>query len=354
MNQINRLSLADAGKLGGTVATSAGRGSSARVGGEAGVAGVPPGNLAGGAVRAAGSFPHGALPPWDDATIAKVREWAADGVSQRQIAKRLGVAGFTVAQRMRKLGIETRIHKPSAEEMERGAAVLVAHFTSHPDLRDVLRLYHAARGHEKTTIKGMRMHARKLGLVRPAEAEMSGAKIGAKLFQAMCHAANVEAAPRVQAVLARGLSIDAACRELRMSSKRIKRMIEAGLVPAPPERPRAVAQPRVFTPRAPRPAKVKAPKPEPKPKVKALPKSWVRAPAPPPKPKPTFQSVEAWLAAGNRITQCPAAAVHATTATLGEGRELIRKHAAVMAGDDGNWIARAKRKMGRFQFGVGK
>ena len=334
-------------------ATDAGRGSSARVGGEASLAGGSSHeNLAGGAVRLAGSFPNGALPPWDDATIEQVRVWAAEGLSQRRIAQRIGVAQFTVATRMRKLGITTKIHKPNSLEMERGAAVLVQHWATMPDIRDVLRLYHAARGHARTTVKGMRMHARKLGLVRPAEATMCGARLGAKLFQERCDAANAEIAPRVQAAFDRGLSIHAATQELGLSPKRLRRMVRLGLVTAPAPRPRAAAQPtppKVVAPKLPKP-----PKPAPAPKPKKLPKSWVRVAPPPVKPRPTYQTVEEWLAAGGQITRLPAAAAHVTTATLGDGREMIRRHAEVMASDDGNWIARAKRKMGRFHFGVGK
>lgn len=71
--------------------------------------------------------------------------------------------------------------------------------------------------------------------------------------------------------------------------------------------------------------------------------------------KPAFraQSVADFIAAGGQIKRCPAAAVHATTADMGDGREVIRAHAVAMAGDDGNWIQRAKKKMGRFHFGVG-
>lgn len=333
-------------------ATGAGRGSSARVGGEASVAGGSSHeNLTGGAMRPAGSFPNGALPPWDDATVAKVRKWARAGVSQRQIAQRLGVAQFTVATRMRKIGIATKIHKPKSGEMERGAEVLVQHWATTPSLADVLRLYHAARGHTKTTMKGMRAHARKLGLVRPAEAELSGALLGARIFREQCDAANIEAAPRVQAAFDRGLTIHAATRELGMSPKRLRRMVRMGLVTAPSPQPRAAAQPK--PPKPPKLAKVKPPKPVPAPRPKKLPKSWVRATPLPAPPRPKFQTVEEWLAAGGQITRLPAAAVHATTATLGEGRELIRQHAEVMAQDDGNWITRAKRKMGRFHFGAG-
>ena len=53
-----------------------------------------------------------------------------------------------------------------------------------------------------------------------------------------------------------------------------------------------------------------------------------------------------------RFRECPAAAVAVTTAAMGEGREVIRRHAALMAGDDGNWVARSKKKMGRFHFGA--
>lgn len=278
-----------------------------------------------------------ARPAWDAETIASVREWAAAGVSQREIGRRLGLAQFTVATRMADAGIETKVRKPRSGEMERAAVVLVEHFASHPDLNDLLRLYRQARGSDRPTLKGMRTHARHLRLFRPDDSVLNGAKRGAATVRAIHAAAAVELAPRLQESLNVTCSVPLSAAALGISCKRARRLVRMGMVTLPPK-----------------PKVAKAPKPAPTSKPKALPKSWVRAEPPPPKPKATFQSVEAWLAAGNRITQCPAAAAYVTTATLGEDRELIRLHAEMMAADDGNWITRAKRKMGRFHFGVGK
>ena len=41
-----------------------------------------------------------------------------------------------------------------------------------------------------------------------------------------------------------------------------------------------------------------------------------------------------------------------TTADLGDGRDVIARHAAVIAGDNGNWKSRAKRKATAFHFGA--
>lgn len=278
-----------------------------------------------------------ARPAWDAETIASVREWAAAGVSQREIGRRLGLAQFTVATRMADAGIETKVRKPRSGEMERAAVVLVEHFASHPDLNDLLRLYRQARGSDRPTLKGMRTHARHLRLFRPDDSVLNGAKRGAATVRAIHAAAAVELAPRLQESLNVTCSVPLSAAALGISCKRARRLVRMGMVTLPPK-----------------PKVAKAPKPAPTSKPKALPKSWVRAEPPPPKPKATFQSVEAWLAAGNRITQCPAAAAYVTTATLGEDRELIHLHAEMMAADDGNWITRAKRKMGRFHFGVGK
>ena len=284
-----------------------------------------------------------ARPAWDAETIISVREWAAAGVSQREIGRRLGLAQFSVAIRMADAGIETKVRKPRSGEMERAAVVLVEHFASHPDLNDLLRLYRQARGSDRPTLKGMRTHARHLRLFRPDDSVLTGAKRGAATVRAIHAAAADELAPRLQESLSVTCSVPLSAAALGISCKRARRLVRMGMVTLPPK---------------PKVAKVaKAPKPKEPPAARRpnkLPASWVRAEPPPPKLKPTFQSVEAWLAAGNRITQCPAAAAYVTTATLGEDRELIRQHAEVMAADDGNWITRAKRKMGRFHFGVGK
>lgn len=273
--------------------------------------------------------------PWDEATTAAVREWAAAGVSQREIGRRLGMAQFSVALRMTDAGIKTKVRKPRSGEMERAGAVLVEHFATHPDLKEVLRLYGRARGTDKVTMKGMRAHSRKLRLVRPGESMWEGAKRGAAKVQAIHAAAAVELAPVLQASLNVTFSVPVSAKALGISQKRARRLVRLQMVTVPP-------RPKV--------AKVPKPKPPPAPrKPNKLPATWVRDS--PRAPKPRYESVEAFLAAGGRIQFCPAAAAAVTTATLDEGRDVIRRYHEA-AGETGNWKDRAKKKIGRVHFGA--
>jgi hypothetical protein len=277
-----------------------------------------------------------ALPPWDEATTAAVREWAAAGVSQREIGRRLGMAQFSVALRMTDAGIETKVRKPRSGEMDRAGAVLVEHFATHPDLKALLVLYGKARGTDKVTMKGMRAHSRKLRLVRPGESMWEGAKRGAIKVQAIHAAAAVELAPRLQASLNVTFSVPVSAKALGISQKRARRLVRLQMVTVPP-----------------RPKVAKAPKPKPPPaprKPNKLPATWVRDNSPR-APKPRYESVEAFLAAGGRIQVCPAAAAAVTTATLDGGRDVIRRYHEA-AGETGNWKDRAKKKIGRLHFGA--
>jgi hypothetical protein len=346
--------IAGAGTPAGVVATATGCGSSARGGGEFGgtpaapearVAGVsslvnspPAASCAPGVLFEGTRTPATRHPDWDDATIQTVRQWAAAGVSQREMALRLGMAQFAVAQRMAFAGIETLIRKPRSGEMVRAAAVLVEQFATHPDLKALLVVYRQARGTDAPTMKTMRTHARKLRLVRPNDTPAHAAKRGGATTKAKAAADDAALAPRLQASVNETYSLAASAAALGCSYKRARRMVRQGMVvvPAKPKAPKVV---QVKPPPAPR-------------KPNKLPKSWVRDTTPLP-PKPRTQTVADFLAAGGQITRCPAAAAFATTANMGEGREVIRAHALAMEGDDGNWKQRAKRKMGRFHFGVG-
>jgi len=263
-----------------------------------------------------------------------VREWAAAGVSQREMARRMGVAQFSVASRMAQAGIETLIHKPRSGEMQRASAVLMEQFSTHPDLKALLVVYRQARGTDVPTMKTMRTHARKLRLVRANDTPAHAAKRGGATTRAKAQADDAALAPRLQASVAETFSLAASAATLGCSYKRARRLVRQEMVVVP-------AKPKVV--------KVKPP-PAPR-KPAKLPASWVRYDAPMP-PKPRYQTVADFIAAGGQITRCPAAAAFATTADLGEGREVIRAHTLAMEGDDGNWKQRAKRKIGRFHFGA--
>ncbi|GEM_PF-2482597 len=366
-------------------ATGAGRGSSARVGGEASVAGGSSHeNLTGGAERPAGSFRAGGAPGksrftpdgierlrasakarlqnpeaaalrhakveaklgWSDETKANVRQWAADAVPVREIARRLGLHFDTTKRRAALYGIPLR--DEVKERYTRAAGLLRQHYPTTMPLSELLELYCEAIGRRVTTT-AIETYARKIGLRRP---ENKGRILGAAARQATLRAERAALAPAVQAMLDRHATFDGIAAALGVSQQRLQTMQKEGLIrrlPKPPAEPKAQPKP----PKPPKLATPKPPKPEPAPKPKKLPASWVREAPPPPKPRPTYQTVQEWLDAGGQITRLPAAAVHATTADLGVGRDMIRRHAEVMAQDDGNWITRAKRKMGRFHFGAG-
>lgn len=273
---------------------------------------------------------------WDDAKIERVKALVLAGASAREIRRKENVYRGT----LKKFCIKHELpYRQKLFQTEAGDALLQEKYASERDLSALLSQYQQARGYA-ATYDAMRQHAARLGLRRPRFGDVPAQRMDRATEYAQARQA---IAPILQKWVDAGVGVAAAAKLMRISGKRAFRMVKDGLVvrPAPP-------------PKAPRVAAPKKAKKAPEPKFtkpKALPKSWVRSVVPP-KPKPVYETVEAFLAAGGRITQCPAAAVHVTTATLGEGRDVIRRHAAAMAGDDGNWIQRSKRKMGRFHFGA--
>lgn len=277
---------------------------------------------------------------WDDAKTERVKALVLSGASSREIARLERVYRGTLAKFCQEHGLSRPTRRNFTAE---GDAVLLRGYATNPDLAALLREYQAARGYE-ASYDAMRQNATRLGLHRPRVFPMAP-RANSRADRAAEYAEAREAiAPELQAYLNAGMGLLAACKRMKISVKRAYRMEQDGLLTRPEAPPKPPPVERA--PRAPKPVRVAVQKP------KKLPASWVRAAAPPPKPKRVYETVEAFLAAGGRITHCPAAAVAATTAAMGEGREVIRRHAALMAGDDGNWVARSKKKMGRFHFGA--
>lgn len=273
---------------------------------------------------------------WDDAKIERVKALLLAGASAREIKRKEHVYRGTLKKFCMEHGLPYRERRSLTQA---GDALLKEKYETERDLNALLRQYQEARGYP-ASYDAMRQHAARLGLHRPRFGDLPKHRADKA---AEYHAARLAIAPELQKWLNTGIGVANAAKRMGISGKRAFRMVQDGLVvrqPPPPKAPRVAAPKKAKQVAPPKPAK-----------PKALPKSWVRSVAPP-KPKPVYETVEAFLAAGGRITQCPAAAVHVTTATLGEGRDVIRRHAAAMAGDDGNWITRAKRKMGRFHFGA--
>lgn len=321
-----------------------------------------------------------------------LRQMTMDGMSRNQISERLGINRQTLAKirQNHKVPVGLLFNERRAKANE----YLRAHYVTHPDAQEMLAEYNRLLGRD-SSMKAMQFQAQTMGLSRKSLAQERNRQKGTAAMKARKDRERAQNVERLRAYMQEhNVSAHAASSRCGVGKTALKNILKRGLLPRHYERrithdeaqalgariaarvaegthPEIAARAEGATawmrgrlrrlgllpPYSPPPKQAGTTKPpkEPKetkpPKIKALPKSWVRVEAPQP-PRPVYQTVEAFLAAGGRITQCPAAAVHATTATLGEGREIIRQHAAFMAGDDGNWLLRAKKKMGRFHFGA--
>lgn len=250
-------------------------------------------------------------PAWSAETVDQIRAWLADGVSAREISRRMGIHPSTLRYRANVHAIDL----PSAdlidpERLEAAAAVLHKHFSTELEWRKTLALYAAARG-DNPTRAAMNNHARRLVLFRPtyhinAEERTRGQQTRSREFREWREGL----AERAQALVNLGLTREQVAAEMRVGPKTVLRMFKEGLLTPLPKPPPVVKPPRVKAKKAPKPIKPPPPR--------RLPASYVRAIAEPAKPKPTYQSVEAWLAAGNTVTRCPTAAAERTTATIPE------------------------------------
>lgn len=237
---------------------------------------------------------------WSDDKQAQVRQWVADGLSGNEIARRLGSSPDTVRSRAKRYGID--LHGLTVARFKAGGVVLLAHYVSLMPMADVLALYQQARGFEVAET-ALISHAHKLGLRRPTLARM--ATIMART-SANARAVREQMAPRAQALINDGVPGPRVAVQMGISYKTFRRMTREGLVTLLPRKPKErQVKPKVVKPIAP-------------PKPRKLPASWVRQPAPPPKPKPTYETVEAWLAAGNQIKRCPAVAIEPTQARISD------------------------------------
>lgn len=247
-------------------------------------------------------------PRWEAETYDQIRAWLAEGVSARAISGRLGAHWSTLRYRCDKAGID--LPGPEYVEPERmkaAAAVLREHFENAANWRDVFALYCAARG-DNPTRAAMSNHAGRLNLFRPTYHLSAGEKErGNAVRGEQWREWRLGQARAVQNLINEGMSRIAAAKESGIGVKTIHRMFRDGMLTQPPKPPRPL---RVKAPKPPKPIKPPAPR--------KLPASYVRAEAPPPKPRPTYESVEAWLAAGNAVTRCPTAAAERTTATIPE------------------------------------
>lgn len=237
--------------------------------------------------------------------IARIGEMAAEGIASEEMARALRLNRTTICKIRKRNGW----HAEKDAGMERGAVVLRAHYATTMEPAELRRLYCEARGRD-ICISAMGEHANRLGLYRPPEMRNKiGANRGAQATSAKRQAARVDLATRAQPLLDAGMSMAEAAAALHVSTNLIGRLRREDLI-------------RVTVRYGPRPgARAMAPPPP-----KKLPPSYVRAPAPPSLPTPTYQTVEAWLAAGNAITRCPAAMSVPTSADL-SAADMAAMHA---------------------------
>jgi hypothetical protein len=274
--------------------------------------------------RAAYEANHG----WNAETQAQVREWAAAKIAVREMARRLGADTNTVVSRAKKYGIDLR--GPVAASYEAGGEVLKQHYGTTMPFEQIRELYSAARG-RKMSVRPIRVHAAQLGLRRPTKGWAH--PVGQQRAEDY-RAQRLARRDDVQRMLDQHATIEQITRALGMSRTRLGNMLKEGMVVRPPPPPKAAKPPRFRA--APKPTKPPAPR--------KLPASYVRAAAEPAKPKPTYESVEAWLAAGNAITRCPTVAALPTTATIPEADRLAM--VALYAARASEWNRKGKRRWG--------
>jgi len=275
---------------------------------------------------------------WDDDKKARITAMVRAGVSLRTICAREHLDRGTLGRFCDENNLP-RVKRQNYNEAS--SQVLRDHYATNPDKLELLRLYSAARGAPMSD-GAMQTHAHALGLKRPRSfgdpkpAPRSRADVAAETA-AVNEAERRELAPKMQALMDGGMSSTEAARKLSISVKRMQRMLKDGLIVRPARQP-APPKPKVAKPRR-----------------QVRPATWVRVDAPA-KPRPTYESVEAWLSAGNRITHCPAAVAEPTTYTpRPEDAAAIRAYYALQeaAAEAATTKERAKKTLGRIHFGVG-
>jgi hypothetical protein len=239
---------------------------------------------------------------WSEEKKDQVRAWVADGLSKLEMARRLGIGDDTLRRHAERYGIDLRGEEQ--RRLDAGAAVLKQHYASSMLLKDILVLYSAARGRDMSR-QAMRAHAHTLRVRRGRGKEKPG-EDRVHFFAEQ----RKSLIPRVQAMLNEYATIREIMAAVGASKTRLERMLKWREVVRPPPKARVPVK-RVRKSRAkPKELHQKMGR-----KPKALPASWVRTEKAR-EPKPVFQTVEAWLAAGNQVKRCPTAAAYYTTAQI--------------------------------------
>jgi transposase len=282
----------------------------------------------------------------------RIEAMARDGASRRSISLAMGVSQTWLRTHALIRGVQIGLvydHKSRAAT-DAGKAVLARMYETEPDIQVVFRAYCEATG-RKSSLNAMRTIAQEMRLERRHKFPR---KIGHHIVDQWAKL-EADAAKIQRRVADTGATYAEAARTLGVSRSRATLMRKRGLLPQ--VRPPARGTPRrraghtvaeLVEMRRQRAANVQALmdagcnakeaaerlgysrqsvnkmladklvirnipwRPIPPRRVKS------HAPPKPRAPKPTYETVEAWLAAGNAITRCPTAAAHYTTAEIPE------------------------------------
>lgn len=251
--------------------------------------------------------------PWPG-RVEALRQMTEDGWSIGRMARYFECSRSTICYNCVLHGISATAVRNA--RMEAGAEVLKRIYHLPITMAEKMAEYVKARG--PVSADAMRQHAQRLRLQATrartrAKPRTMPPKATANLI-ALRAEERAAMAPAMQARLNDGASYNALMRETGISWKRLRGMVREGLLVKPPrvkvprKRIRAKAASK---PRAPRPVVYAAPKPV--------------------KPPIVYQTVEAWLAAGNQVTRCPTAmAAYSPHIDLPEAdrAEMVAIHAA--------------------------
>lgn len=231
--------------------------------------------------------------PWPG-RIPEIRRLVNEGATCRAIARHFDCSPETI----KRYCVDYSIFPPrdQSEIMAAAAEVLRRMYPLPYSLPEMMAAYIAVRG--PCSRDAMHQHARRINLRRPAERPRPGAAAACKARKERTLVERQALAAQVQAALDAGHLSAYVTATMGISNKRLQRMFNEGLIV---QRERVKKIKAKLPPRPAKPAKVKAAR------ARALPKSWARVEQEP-KPAVVYQTVEAWLAAGNTIKQCPTVA----------------------------------------------
>ena len=275
---------------------------------------------------------HAAHFAWSDDTIAAIKRMAAEAVDVTNIAKRLGLHVKTLRNRAPRLGID--LIGEARRRQARGDEVLRRLYPTDADIDTVHAAWVEAIGEQRSRI-AMRSRAVHINLRRDTETPVARMLRANRARQGKAEVARREKAAAIQRDIDAGATRGEILVTHRVARETLRQMTRGGLVTFPP----AVAV--VKPPKPPRQVVAKVAKVvEPKPvKVRQVPPPVVlHTERRPTAPRAVFQTVEAYLAAGGKITRCPTVALLETQAEIPHA-DMAAVQAYYAAKPQGNWRA---------------